>query len=114
MIGCRLSGWAGQRGAGGRGRRILSTTASNDTALDECFWRIADRIVDLPSPPVTIAGEVVGSESDNRSTHPNTDPTTPALPTLTGRLRQLAGAYREGLVSDSEYAQQRARILGEL
>ncbi|WP_441338491.1 SHOCT domain-containing protein [Micromonospora sp. NBS 11-29] len=30
------------------------------------------------------------------------------------RLRQLAAIYRDGLISDSEYAEQRERILGEL
>ncbi|RAO26109.1 hypothetical protein ONO23_05512 [Micromonospora noduli] len=93
--------------------RHLSTAASNATALDECFWSIAGKVdpttsrPDLPGPD-----EPVGSDPDNRSTYPHNTP-TPLSP-IAERLRQLAVIYRDGLVSDGEYAEQRERILGEL
>ncbi|GAA2216870.1 SHOCT domain-containing protein [Micromonospora olivasterospora] len=51
---------------------------------------------------------------DNRATHPHATPTTEPASTITDRLRQLADLHRQGLITDAEHAQQRARILGEL
>ncbi|MFI7438285.1 hypothetical protein [Micromonospora haikouensis] len=86
--------------------RHLATAASSATAVDECFWSIAGTVA---TPP----GEIVGLDPDNRSPSPPTDPTVPPSP-IAGRLRQLATIYRDGLISDGEYAEQRERILGEL
>ncbi|MEU6077594.1 SHOCT domain-containing protein [Micromonospora sp. NPDC047074] len=90
--------------------RHLSAAASNATALDECFWSIAGTV----DPATTRPGrdEGVGSDPDNRSTYPHNGPTPPSP--IAERLRQLAAIYRDGLISDSEYAEQRERILGEL
>ncbi|MFI6134050.1 hypothetical protein [Micromonospora sp. NPDC051141] len=93
--------------------RHLSTAASNATALDECFWSIAGAV----DPTTTRSDQpgshqAVGSDPDNRSTYPHNDPTSPNP--IAERLRQLAAIYRDGLISDSEYAEQRERILSEL
>ncbi|MFF0256908.1 hypothetical protein ACFYPW_30970 [Micromonospora zamorensis] len=94
--------------------RHLSTAASNATALDECFWSIAGTV-----DPVALSARLhspdkpVGSDPDNRPTHSHNNPTSPHSP-IAERLRQLAVVYRDGLISDSEYAEQRERILGEL
>ncbi|MFG3423376.1 hypothetical protein [Micromonospora sp. NPDC048063] len=94
--------------------RHLTTAASNATALDECFWNIASTVDQtISSAHVPGAGGAVGSDPDNRATHPHTDPTPPSSP-IAERLRQLATLYRDGLISDGEYAEQRERILGEL
>lgn len=95
--------------------RHLTTAASSATALDECFWTIAGTVDTLTAPEGSPAlSEVVGSDPDNRSMDTLTDPTTPPPSKIADRLRQLATLYREGLISDGEYAEQRARILSEL
>ncbi|MEU0082004.1 SHOCT domain-containing protein [Micromonospora tulbaghiae] len=86
--------------------RHLAAAASSATALDECFWSIA-------GSAATPSSEIVGSDPDNRSPNPHTAPTPQPSP-IAERLRQLATIYRDGLISDSEYAEQRERILGEL
>ncbi|MFI7074947.1 hypothetical protein [Micromonospora sediminicola] len=86
--------------------RHLTVAASSATALDECFWSIAETMKTAP-------GEAVGSDPDTASPSPPTDPTTQSSP-IAERLRQLAVIYRDGLISDSEYSEQRERILGEL
>ncbi|TDB80220.1 SHOCT domain-containing protein [Micromonospora sp. KC721] len=94
--------------------RHLTTAASHATALDECFWSIAGT-VDSPTPPEVLPrpAEAIGSEPDNHATQPYDDPTPPPSP-IAERLNQLAALYRDGLISDSEYAEQRGRILREL
>ncbi|MFI5838031.1 hypothetical protein ACIA5A_30610 [Micromonospora sp. NPDC051300] len=101
--------------------QFLRASANQGAALDECFWRIADAILDqedglhVPEPiPPSATGEAVGSDSDNRVTRPDTSPTTPTSATLVDRLRQLNTAHREGLISDGEYDRQRTRILDDL
>ena len=95
--------------------RHLTTAASSATALDECFWSIAGRVDTLVAPDALHGdGGAVGSDPDNRFKHPHTDPTTAPPGSVPDRLRQLATVYREGLISDGEYAEQRARILAEL
>ncbi|AEB48011.1 hypothetical protein [Micromonospora maris] len=95
--------------------RHLTTAASSATALDECFWSIAGTVDALVTPDALHSDNgVVGSDPDNRFSHPHTDPTAAPPGSVPDRLRQLATVHREGLISDGEYAEQRARILAEL
>ncbi|MEH0930894.1 helix-turn-helix domain-containing protein [Micromonospora sp. CPCC 205558] len=95
--------------------RHLISAAGSSTALDEDFWSIA-RSVDTPPPPETppTAGGVVGMDPDNPVTRPHPDPTTPLATPIVDRLRQVAALHQQGVISDGEHAEQRARILGEL
>ncbi len=93
----------------------LTNAASSTTALDEHFWTIASTVTTTPTPdPTPSPGNLVGSDPDNRGTHPHTNPTTPPPHTIADRLRHAAALHQQGLISDHEHAEQRARILAEL